>query len=362
MTSGADLRAAREGAGLSLAQMARRTHFTRSYLSMIETGKRPVSDEVVAVYERVLGVPLSAPGDPVRVAHEWLLADSPAAVHTRAGRQIGTSLVEELGRRAVELRRLDDVVSSSVLLPVVAAELRRAEELVRDARFSEPVGRQLCAVLGELAQLAGWVAGDTGRLAEAQRYYLRGVEAAQAAGDRVLGAQLISTLSYQLANTGKVEDAVLLARTAVRGADGATPVVRALLLERVAWACAKAGDAGGALRALDAVDDAYADRGVAEPEWVYWLDRNEIDVMAGRCLVELGRPGEAIPLLSRALENYPEERSREVALYLTWLAESCARLGELDAAEEILERAGEHAARMPSARVDVRLEELRKLL
>lgn len=174
MTSGADLRAAREGAGLSLAQMARRTHFTRSYLSMIETGKRPVSDEVVAVYERVLGVPLSAPGDPVRVAHEWLLADSPAAVHTRAGRQIGTSLVEELGRRAVELRRLDDVVSSSVLLPVVAAELRRAEELVRDARFSEPVGRQLCAVLGELAQLAGWVAGDTGRLAEAQRYYLRG--------------------------------------------------------------------------------------------------------------------------------------------------------------------------------------------
>lgn len=42
MTKGADLRSAREQAGVSLARMARQTHFTKSYLSLVETDKRPV--------------------------------------------------------------------------------------------------------------------------------------------------------------------------------------------------------------------------------------------------------------------------------------------------------------------------------
>lgn len=44
-------------------------------------------------------------------------------------------------------------------------------------------------------------------------------------------------------------------------------------------------------RALDAVDDAYDQRSpdICEPEWVYWLNRTEIDVMAARCHIETGR-------------------------------------------------------------------------
>ncbi|BEK88200.1 helix-turn-helix domain-containing protein [Nocardia seriolae] len=49
------LRAAREAAGLGLREMARRTHFTASYLSLIETGRRPVTAEIVAAYEGTLG-------------------------------------------------------------------------------------------------------------------------------------------------------------------------------------------------------------------------------------------------------------------------------------------------------------------
>jgi hypothetical protein len=118
-----------------------------------------------------------------------------------------------------------------------------------------------------------------------------------------------------MSNVGNSFDAVLLARTAVKGAAGATPVVRALLLERLAWAQAKAGAEYGTWRTLDAVDDAYKQRGEDEPEWVYWLNRNEIDVMAGRCLIELGRAREAEPLLSAAITNYPAEHAREIALF-----------------------------------------------
>lgn len=365
MTTGAQLRAARDAVGLSLSRMAQRTHFAKSYLSMVETGKRAVTPGVVSAYEQVLGVPLqSDAGDPLRIAHEWLVTESPVVVHGRAGGQVGGSLAEELEARVIGLRHLDDVVSSRDLLPAVVKELGEVEALVGSASFAEQVGRRLFTVVGELAQLAGWIASDAGRCADAQRLYLSGVDAAEAAGDRVLGAQLLSSLSYQLANVGNPRDAALLARTAVRGADDASPVVRALLLERLAWASVKAGDAEGTWRALDAVNDSYDRRGDAgsEPEWVYWLNQAEIDVMAGRCMIELGRPGDAEPLLANAVARYPADHAREVALYLTWLAEFYARTGDLDAARDVVERARRHAATMPSSRTEDRLDSVVGLL
>ncbi len=53
---GTSLRAAREAAKISLAAMATRTHFSKAYLGLIETGKRPATADVVKAYERVLGV------------------------------------------------------------------------------------------------------------------------------------------------------------------------------------------------------------------------------------------------------------------------------------------------------------------
>lgn len=362
MVAGSDLRAARESAGLSLSRTAERTSFVRSYLSMIETGKRPITAEVVSAYEHVLGVPLSEPSDPLRRAHEWLVSDSPMSIYRRSGRRVGASLANELDQRVVDLRHLDDVVSSRDLHPAVVKELKEATDLVRTASFSDSVGRRLLTAVGELSQLAGWVASDAGSYAEAQKHYMSGVDAATEAGDRVLGGQLLSSLSYQIANVGKADDAALLARTAALGAEGATPVVRALLLERVAWASAKAKDAEGTGRALDAVDDSYEQRGTDEPEWVYWLDRNEIDIMAGRCMIELGRPKDAEPLLSNAIAGYPPDHAREVALYLSWLAESHARAGDLDAARDAIQRARGYLSAMPSARAEDRLRAVSRLI
>lgn len=52
---GPTLRRAREDAGLSLAGMARRTGYSRSYLGNAETGVRAVTPGLVRAYERVLG-------------------------------------------------------------------------------------------------------------------------------------------------------------------------------------------------------------------------------------------------------------------------------------------------------------------
>jgi hypothetical protein len=77
--------------------------------------------------------------------------------------------------------------------------------------------------------------------------------------------------------------------------------------------------------------------------------------MAGRCLVEIGEPDRAGPLLSAAVATYPREHSREVALYLSWLAESYARTGDIDAPRQTLSRIAEYASRMPSARTEDRV-------
>lgn len=364
---GAALRAARVAASVSLAGMAAKTHYSKALLGHLETGRRTVKPEHMTAYARALGVPLAAlhgpPDDPLRLAHEWLVSESPAPIHTRSGRRVGASLATELETRVVELRHLDDVVFGTDLLPLVRKELADARTVVNTTSHTEEVGKRLLVVVGELSQLAGWVASDASRYQQAQHTYLSGVSAAREAGDRALAGQLLSSLSYQMANVGNPVDAALLARTAVKGAEHATPVVRALLLERVAWASARARDDHRTRQALDAVDVAYDQRaaGHVEPEWVYWLNRSEIDVMAGRCLIELGEPTAAEPLLSAAIDGYQTAHVREIALYLSWLAESYARSGNLDAARDTLTRARTAADGVNSARLNARIHEIEHL-
>ncbi|MFD0633555.1 helix-turn-helix domain-containing protein [Catenulispora yoronensis] len=371
MTIGEALRAARLAAGVSLDAMAPRAHFSKQHLSNVETGKRAASPAVVAAYAEALGVPtetlMDPLPDPLRVAHEWLVTDSPQVVESRSGRNVGASLAGEVEGRVIELRHLDDRLGGEDLAPVVEEELLDTEQIVRDSAYSDAVGRRLLISVGELAQLAGWVASDAGSYRQAEKHYLSGVGAATRAGDRPLGANLLSSLAYQMANVGKpadVRDALLLARTAVKGADGATPTVQTLLLERVAWSAARAREVGTAMRTLDQVDDVFECRspGDEDPEWVYWMSRDEISTMRARVLVELGRPSDAEPLLLDVLSRYPEDAHRESSLYWSWLAEAYARAGELDQARQALDTAAGYAAQVNSPRADSRLVVVRGLL
>ena len=59
------------------------------------------------------------------------------------------------------------------------------------------------------------VEGGRVRWGVVRRIYLEEVPAAHCADDRPLAAQLLSSLSYQIANVGPARDAALLARSAV---------------------------------------------------------------------------------------------------------------------------------------------------
>ena len=156
-------------------------------------------------------------------------------------------------------------------------------------------------------------------------------QAARAACNAPLAGNIISTFSYQIANTGNPNEAAVLARTAYQGGEReATPISRALLLERVAWASARSGDLRSCERALGLVEENYSSGPRDnDPDWVYWLNREEIDVMAGRCYTELHKPGKGESLLDNAIKHYDHTLIRENTLYLSWLAEDYVQLGEI---------------------------------
>ena len=298
------------------------------------------------------------------LAHEWLSADTPQLVELNAGRRIGESLVAVTEQRVIQLRRADDFMSGRTSHAIVHQELQATTKLLDEAALTEDQTRRLLTVTGELAQLAAWVAADAGLYKQAARYTEGGVLAAHAADNQPLAANIVSTLSYQLANTGNPRQAALLARTAYAGArHSATATTKALLLERVAWADAKSGDLVSCERALGRVEENFDhSKPEDDPDWVYWLNREEIDVMAGRCYTELKQPGRAEPLLKGATSEYDNVSIRENALYLSWLAEDYILLSEIDLAAEIATRVLELGSRANSARTDEQLRHLARLL
>ena len=306
----------------------------------------------------------SALADVEMLAHEWLAADKPQLVELDAGRRIGDSLVTTAEHRVIQLRRADDFVSGRTSHSLVQQELKATTTLLDEATLTEDQTQRLLTVTGELAQLAAWVAADAGLYKQAARYTEGGVLAAHAADNEPLAANVISTLAYQLANTGNPRQAALLARTAYAGARrNATATEKALFLERVAWADAKSGDLISCERALGQVQENFDhSKPEDDADWVYWLNHEEIDVMAGRCYTELKQPGRAERLLRRATSDYDNVSIRENALYLSWLAEDYILLNEIDLAADIATQVLELGSRANSARTDERLRHLVRLL
>jgi transcriptional regulator with XRE-family HTH domain len=386
---------------LTLRELARRANIDPGHLSRIEAGRRLPTPAIAAAIDHALAADgalvaltqamtnrangLSSNGwgrsetealaaalvaetptmdNALRLAHEWLVIEPPQVYELRAGRRIGVDVVEKVKARVQQLRLLDDHVGGMDTYDLVTAELDATVTLLREAAYTESVGRRLLGVVSELCQVAGWVTSDAGRTAEATRFYLAGVRAAHAAGDEPGAASNLSSLAYQAANIGDPRQAVTLAASAVRGTQhAASATSRAVLLDRLAWTHARAGDSTGADRALGRVDEAYSDRHPEDdPAWAYWLNEDEIAVMAGRCWTQLRRPLRAVPVLERATAAYGQDTARESALYLSWLAEALIQANEVEQAAVTAGRALELAGAAHSARTAGRLDEIHNML
>ena len=246
------------------------------------------------------------------------LATTAARPAAAQGHRIGRSDVERFGRRVTELRRLDDLQGGASVYPLAMEEIKKLARLGTNGSFTQPVGRELLSTLGELYQFASWTAFDAGKLKQSKVLAQSAATAANRAGNRTLAATALSELSYITASGDEPGEAVNMAKASLANAGSAVlPVVRVVLADRLAWACARAGDASGVDRAIGIAEDAHDrrdDKVEDEPDTVYWINRDESSIMAGRCWAELRRPSRAVPILETLTAPYDESHAREMAL------------------------------------------------
>lgn len=139
METGELMRVAREAARISLDTMASLTGFSKSYLSMMECGTRPVRPWHIDAYERVLGVQIG---------------------RLVGARQVDRRALEEVSTILSSTRRLEDAVGARYVLPAVRGLAALAGSLAKDAHAA--VAQPALAVASEVTQYRGWLELATG--------------------------------------------------------------------------------------------------------------------------------------------------------------------------------------------------------
>jgi len=345
---GATLRRLRLDCAYSFRDVAELAKYGKSYLHQLETGERLPTPEAAAKLDDVLhaGGKLAAmvtvvgSGNIPRrdfVARAGLAAALPYIAPLAmgvGGRRIGAQFVTQLHHRTARLRRLDNILGGADTVAVYRAEYDGTAQAIRTATFTERTRSALLGLLGEQAQMAGWAAFDAGLTEEAERFYRLSLAAADEADDKALAANAFAFLAYQAPAGGR--QAVALAERAceIAGSD-TTPLVRALLTLRRAWAHAVADEVDATKRWLDVAEAALVDHDPRpEPDWTFWIDRTELKIMTGRCWSVLRRPARATVALETAMAAYADTHARDKALYLSWLADAYLDANEVERACE----------------------------
>jgi tetratricopeptide (TPR) repeat protein len=292
-----------------------------------------------------------------------LAAALPEMSRPAAGRRLGSEVPDQLRLRTARLRRLDQVLGGGDTYRVYLGEYQATKALLRDSTYAEQTRRGLLSVLAEQAQQAGWAAFDGGRAADARGLYEESHTAATEAGDTDLAGNALAFLAYQAVSGDQKAGMEIAARSCATIGPDAPAGVRALLNERLAWACAVAGRATECEQALAAAETALATAGdTPQPDWVSWVDTTELQIMTGRCWTELRRPLRAVPVLETALAAYDDTNARDKALYLSWLGDSYLTAGEVEQAATTADRALDLAHGVASVRPRARLAPLLKHL
>lgn len=381
-TAGEWLRRLRQGAGRSqddqaavLSELSGR-EVTRNEVSRWERNGRMLTPYWQRHYGQSFGIPVEElarlvaatkaqlraleidPQEPGNVLRRQFLTTSlgmSVALSPRTGAlaqtgRIGNDAVEELRARAVRMRKLDDQLGGGDTFRLYAAELAETVRLINECSYTGPVGQKLLAILAQQSQQTGWAAFDIGDHSTARQLYESSREAARLAGDSALEGNALSLLSYQMIDMEQSGVDAATQSCEEAGQVG-SPTVRALMWERQAFAYAHVGERLKTERALASAQEALAERGrEPDPDWAFWADELEFQLISGRCWAELGQPATAAPLLESVLEKLPEVQARNIAVYSTWLAGTYLDAGQVEQAATVLGHALDLASDVASVR------------
>lgn len=297
MDAGEVMRTAREAAGISLSAMAKATGYSKSYLGLVETGRKPVQAWHVEAYERVLGV------DVDRLAQT---AQAPRTVDAQA--------LEDLSSILSATRRLEDLTGAACVLPTVRGLTVLSHTLAKAARgaLAEPS----LAVASEVSQYRGWLEHTTGSPRGARTSLDLAIKLGMdsAVADRL--SQGLSFRGYVDLAAGPAAQAPAADYTdAAMRVRGVHPALHVYNLYQRARVHARAGELRRAQEVLAEADKAAELLTEPPPEAGYWYSAGFWGLQRGRILHVLGQLDLALAEMRAAIAAMPaEQRGAE------WLA------------------------------------------
>ncbi|MBW4717038.1 helix-turn-helix transcriptional regulator [Saccharothrix sp. SC076] len=354
---------------MSLADMARRTHYSKSLLGMVENGQRTATSGLVAAYERVLDA--RGLGEDVNrrellaaVAAVLAGAHTPEPVArlldglTSAGAPggVGRSEVAAVRHATAVYTAMDLRYGGGVAADVSSGALRWAVSLL-DAPMREDTRIALSAAVGALADRAAWTQFDSGHGYAARRLFTLALRTADAGGDPDLRAHVVLDMAAQVGDDHP-GDAAKLVESALADNRVCGPE-RANLHGVLGRHLARSGDKRQALRHI-AKSEALAAKGGETPTWLSFVTDAHLDSIITRSLAAAGEHGEAIRRLEDLLPRLGTERSRARAGRMIGLADLYARTGRLDEARALADQAAAVLGDVRSARSAAALASLRQ--
>ncbi|MFJ6215354.1 tetratricopeptide repeat protein [Streptomyces sp. NPDC092296] len=260
--------------------------------------------------------------------------DQPAYAAPIEHRKVGpeeVAVVEEAVRR---IRVLDDRQGADALFDSAGRSLREAYLLLNTGYYTADTERRLQSGAGELAISVGWLAHDSGRLADARSFYAEALATARMADDPALEAHAFCNTAFLARDTGRPREAVRAAQAAQQAArDIGSPRLLALLAMREAGGWAVLRERASCEQALRRAHH-YFEQGArdADPEWMSFFGRAEITGLEAQCWSALDDWTRAADLATRAMRLQDPHFVRNRALYTAELAHDQLGGGDLAAA------------------------------
>lgn len=370
---GREMRRLRLAYPMSLTQLARRVHFSKSHLSKVERALQQPSAELA----RLCDAQLRAEGALVRLAAEeppaaeggtgdedevWVMSlrgDGTGGFRPVRRRDVVTSgaaallplrpspagLVEGTGaghlldaQRAVfrQFRALGQTAGPAALLPSLVAQTYALEQQAGHASGSLRAG--LLVLASRYAEYTGWMAQESGEERAALWWTDRAVRLAVEGGDNDLTAYALVRTSLVSLYAGRVQEAVELAGSALENR-WAAPRTRALAAQHLAQALSVRGEHAACMRALDRSRELFGSARQDPDAPVLGSSQvpDVVSMFTGWCLHDLGRPRQAAEVLDRETAQLPEAALRTRARHGVRRALAHAVAGEI-----------EHACRLTS--------------
>ncbi|MCH0556687.1 helix-turn-helix transcriptional regulator [Streptomyces sp. MUM 16J] len=396
---GEELRRRRYESDQSLAQLAKKVHISRSYLSKIEGGKAKPGGKLARLLDSRLNaggqlVALLAPppqrstpapeptgsgawslrlhadgasdftsGDPATLA-----AGGPPSVVAHC--VIAPGLPEETPVEEAlpvfqtlfhEYRRLGQCCGPAVVIPLSGAATAALRGLVHGA---PPAQRGVVLRLAaRFAEYTGWMWQEAGDDRAARCWTDQTVQLAEAGGDRELAAYALLRQAELALYQGDSLATVELARAATARAHGRR--LRELAAQREAQGHALLGDENACRRALDRGAELAGGSGLQGDGSPALGGTHLPDLTAfvrAWCLHELGDPEAAVALLDTGRESIAPYAVRARARHDARLALALAGAGRVERACEVAESVARDVMATDSATVRSDVRQLRSAL